>query len=87
MSIFIGPAFLILLVAIELLVLRAFNKPIPWAEISMNLNSGQILLWLGRGLEVLGYYYLATLIPYQLPDYLGLFWVVLIAFILWDHQF
>tara|TARA_Y100000385_G_scaffold118248_1_gene123094 strand:+ start:532 stop:1608 length:1077 start_codon:yes stop_codon:yes gene_type:complete len=87
MSIFIGPAFLILLVAIELLVLRAFNKPIPWAEISMNLNSGQILLWLGRGLEVLGYYYLATLIPYQLTDYLGLFWVVLIAFILWDHQF
>tara|TARA_B100000900_G_scaffold335819_2_gene297451 strand:- start:4833 stop:5921 length:1089 start_codon:yes stop_codon:yes gene_type:complete len=87
MSIFVGPLLLILLVGIELLVLKALNKPIPWAEVSMNLNSGQILLWLGRGLEVLGYYYLATLIPYQLTDDLGFFWVLLIAFILWDHQF
>ena len=87
MSIFIGPALLLLLVAIELLILKALNKPIPWSEITMNLNSGQILLWLGRGLEVLGYYYMATLIPYQLTDYLGLFWVVFIAFILLDHQF
>lgn len=87
MSIFIGPAILILLVALELLLLKALNKPIPWSEITMNLNSGQILLWLGRGLEVLGYYYLASLMPYQLTDYLGLFWVVLIGYILWDHQF
>ena len=88
MSIFIGPAFLIVLVALELLVIKFFlKKPIPWAEITMNLNSGQILLWLGRGLEVLGYYYIVGLIPYELTGYINIAWVALIAFILWDHQF
>ncbi len=87
MSIFIGPALLLLLVTLELLVLKVLKKPIPWSEITLNLNSGQILLWLGRGLEVLGYYYLTTLISFQLTDYIGLFWVVLVALIFWDHQF
>ena len=44
MSIFIGPALLLLLVAIELLILKALNKPIPWSEITMNLNSGEVFL-------------------------------------------
>jgi len=88
MSIFIGPEFLIVLVALELLVIKFFlKKPIPWAEITMNLNSGQILLWLGRGLEVLGYYYIVGLIPYELTGYMNIGWVALIAFVLWDHQF
>lgn len=87
MSIFIGPAILILLVSIELIILSLLKKPIPWAEISTNLNSSQILMWLGRGLEVFAYHYLMTLMPYELTDFLGYGWVILIAFIVWDHQF
>lgn len=87
MNIFMGPALLIVLVAVELIVFRIKKRTIPWAEISMNLNSGQILLWLGRGLEVLGYYYIVRWWGFDLGEWLPEWAVILAAFVLWDHQF
>ncbi len=45
MNIFIGPILLIVLVSIEFLVIKyVLKEEIPWEEVTMNLNSGHILM-------------------------------------------
>ncbi len=45
MNIFIGPILLIVLVSIEFLVIKyVLKEEIPWVEVTMNLNSGHILM-------------------------------------------
>ena len=52
MNIFIGPLLLIVLVSIEFLVIKyVLKEEIPWEEVTMNLNSGHILMWIFRGGE------------------------------------
>ena len=53
MNIFIGPLLLIVLVSIEFLVIKyVLKEEIPWEEVTMNLNSGHILMWIFRGGEL-----------------------------------
>lgn len=88
MELFYGPLILIVLVGIELFITQFwYKKQIPWDEISMNLNSGQVLLWVFRGLEIVGYYHLEKLIGMGLFEGLPTWTVWLVAFLLWDHQF
>ena len=88
MQLFIGNGLLLLFVIIEILILHFLKKErIPWKEIIINLNSGHILLWIFRGLEVTTYYY--TLKYFSL-DWISSFplWTKwLLAFILWDFCF
>ena len=48
-------SFLIMLafVLAELLILKWVRKtPVPWKDVIFNLNSGHILMWVFRGVEV-----------------------------------
>lgn len=57
-NLFLGIALLLLLVLVEILYLKYVEKEtIPWREIIFNLNSGHVMLWFCRGLEVAGFDY------------------------------
>jgi sterol desaturase/sphingolipid hydroxylase (fatty acid hydroxylase superfamily) len=84
----LGNLLLIAFVILEVLILKFYlKKELPWKELIINLNSGHIVLWLFRGLEVLGYYYTFNNLSLELLDTIpyGLTW--LIGFILWDFLF
>ena len=49
-----------------------------------NLNSGHLLMWICRGLEIIGYYYILSYSPYRLFENLPVWQTFLIAFIAWD---
>ncbi|KAA9000113.1 sterol desaturase family protein [Affinibrenneria salicis] len=50
--------FMLLLVVGEALVLQLIRRePVNWHDVVFNLNSGHIMLWLFRGLEILCYGY------------------------------
>jgi hypothetical protein len=48
-----GNLLLFVFVILEICILKFYlKKDIPWKELILNLNSGHILLWIFRGLEV-----------------------------------
>ena len=58
MNLFLGIALLLAMILIEILYLKYVEKEeIPWREIIFNLNSGHVMLWVCRGLEVAGFDY------------------------------
>ena len=59
----------------------------PWKEMIYNLNSGHLLMWVCRGIEIVGYYYILTYSPYRLFDGLPIWQTFIIAFIAWDFGF
>jgi sterol desaturase/sphingolipid hydroxylase (fatty acid hydroxylase superfamily) len=57
-NLFLGIALLLAMILIEILYLKYVEKEeIPWREIIFNLNSGHVMLWVCRGLEVAGFDY------------------------------
>ena len=55
----LGIALLYGLIIIEFLIIHfSMKKPLPWKEMVLNLNSGHVLMWVGRGIEVLCYSYI-----------------------------
>lgn len=83
-----GILLLWVMVISELLVMWVKRKEnIPWKEIIMNLNSGHIVLWIGRGFEVIAYAFIfdhfSTGLALALPVWLQ--WTLM--FILWDLCF
>lgn len=57
MSVWLGTLLLLVFVVIELLAIRfVLKEEIPWREVVVNLNSGHILMWIGRGIEILAYH-------------------------------
>lgn len=88
MNIFIGPLLLILLVTIEFLVIKYIRKEkIPWGEVTMNLNSGHILMWIFRGGELFAYYYIFKHFSFNLLSDWSIYYVVIFAFFSWDLSF
>lgn len=88
MNIFIGPLLLILLVTIEFLVIKFIQKEeIPWNEVSMNLNSGHILMWFFRGGELFTYYYIYTHFSFNFLAEWNNYLVLFFAFLSWDLSF
>ncbi len=88
MGVAYGTLLLIVMVLAELLVVRLVMKEkIPWNEVILNLNSGHILLWIFRGLEVVGFHYVL--------QYFSLGWIAdwpvavqwAFGFIAWDFLF
>lgn len=88
MNIFIGPLLLIFLVTIEFLVIKfVLKEEIPWEEVTMNLNSGHILMWIFRGGELFAYYYIYTHFSFNLLSQWETYLIVIFAFFSWDFCF
>lgn len=70
-ELFLGNLLLLVLVIIEILVIKFYLKEnLPWRELILNLNSGHILLWIFRGLEVSMYFYTAKYISLNWVEHL-----------------
>jgi hypothetical protein len=55
-NLFLGILALLLMVLLELCYLHFVEKQaIPWREIIFNLNSGHIMTWVCRGIEITGF--------------------------------
>ncbi len=88
MNVFIGPLLLIILVTIEFIVIKFIrNEDIPWDEVTMNLNSGHLLMWIFRGGELFAYYYIFTHFSFNLLVNWNIYLVVIFAFFSWDFCF
>jgi len=87
MQLFYGTCLLLLLVIVELIIIRRCEKHVPWKEIVTNLNSGHIVLWIFRGLEVIVFTYFYRHFSLRLLDDLNYVLVLISAFIIWDFCF
>ncbi|MEZ4772420.1 MAG: sterol desaturase family protein [Bacteroidia bacterium] len=88
MSLVYANGFLLLLVLTELFVISVYKKEqIPWREVVFNINSGHILMWVLRGVEIGAFHFVSTYWNYHLLadwNYLSI-WIF--AFIAWDFCF
>ncbi|MBC3945371.1 sterol desaturase family protein [Erwinia persicina] len=79
---------MVLLVMGEALVLhRQDRQQVQWHDVVFNLNSGHIMLWLFRGLEVTCYGYVALHFSQHWLDALPTWGLWLFALLAWDFAF
>ncbi len=79
-------AVMLLLVLIEMLVLQR-RQNVPWRDVVFNLNSGHVLMWHFRGLEILAF---GALLTYFSVGWVGQWPIVyqwVFGFIAWDLCF
>jgi sterol desaturase/sphingolipid hydroxylase (fatty acid hydroxylase superfamily) len=81
-------ALMLALVLLELAVLKfSRGQAVPWKEVVFNLNSGNILVWVFRGVEVLAF---GLVLGHLSFDWVGrwpVLWQWVFAFIAWDFCF
>jgi len=89
MSELIIPVILMLLFVLGEALLLRFNsqQTVDWHEVIFNLNSGHIMLWLFRGLEVLCYGLVFNHFSLNLFAELSPVWVWCFAILAWDFGF
>lgn len=79
---------MVVLVLVELAFVRILrSQPVPWRDVILNLNSGHILMWLFRGVEIAVY---AFVVKYaSLHAIADMHWLVVwtLAFVVWDFGF
>jgi sterol desaturase/sphingolipid hydroxylase (fatty acid hydroxylase superfamily) len=63
------------------------NSHIDYKEVITNLNSGHIILWLFRSLEVAVYFLIYEYSSLYLFQGVGSLWVFLLAYVIWDFLF
>ncbi|MEG1328241.1 MAG: fatty acid hydroxylase family protein, partial [Janthinobacterium sp.] len=83
-------SFLIMLafVLAELLILKWVRKtPVPWKDVIFNLNSGHILMWVFRGVEVAAFALLLRHVNLHLVDQWPVVAQWVFAFFAWDLCF
>jgi len=78
---------LLLVLGEQFILARRQQYSIPWVDIVFNLNSGHILMWIFRGLEVAGYAWIWAHLSLHWIDRLPGPMVWLIAFVGWDFGF
>jgi len=81
-------AIMIALVLLERVIAQRLGRTIsPWREMVLNLDSGHILMWIGRGIEIAGFDWLLLHANLHWIDRwpLALQWIF--AFIGWDFCF
>lgn len=75
-------------VTLEVILLRLLRgRPIPWQEVAVNMNSGQLMLWTIRGIRVLAYAFVAQHASLRLLDGLGGPATIVATFLMWDLCF
>jgi sterol desaturase/sphingolipid hydroxylase (fatty acid hydroxylase superfamily) len=84
---FLGTCLLLLLISVELIFFKLENKEIPWREIATNLNTGQIVLWIFRSLEIIAFVFIYRHMSFDLVGHLPIWLIWLSGFILWDFCF
>jgi sterol desaturase/sphingolipid hydroxylase (fatty acid hydroxylase superfamily) len=81
-------ALMLGLVLSELLILKLSQRQaIPWEDVIANLNSGHILMWVFRGIEVLAFGFVLTHLNLHWVDQWHPVWQWIFAFIGWDLCF
>lgn len=83
-------SFLIMLafVLAELLILKWVRKtPVPWKDVIFNLNSGHILMWVFRGVEVAAFALLLRHVNLHIVDQWPVAAQWVFAFFAWDLCF
>ncbi len=87
---FYGITLLVLyaVVIVEVLYLqRRDGQPAPWRELVVNMNSGQMMLWVLRGVRVVAYTFLYQHLSLHWLDALPSVVLVPLALVLWDLAF
>lgn len=80
--------FMLIMVFAEALFLsRTKRQRIDWSDVVFNLNSGHIMLWLFRGLEIFCYGLVAAYFSLGLFDAWPIALVWLFAILVWDFGF
>ena len=82
--------FIIMLVfiIIEASILQRIKKTtVNWPDIIFNLNSGHLMLWLFRGLELVCYHYVYTHFSLELFNNIPVLFTWLFALLAWDFGF
>lgn len=75
-------------VTIEAVILHFIKKsPINWKDIIFNLNSGHMMLWLFRGLELVCFNYVYTHFSLDLFAHIPTIFVWIFALFAWDFGF
>ena len=81
-------AVMLLVILAELAFLKwSRQQVIPWKEVVFNLNSGHILMWVFRGVEVLVFGWVLQHLSLHWVDGWALPWVWLLAWVGWDFCF
>ncbi len=87
-SLVLSNTLVLMLVIVEAMIIKFHLKEkLPLKEIVANANSGHILLWIFRGLEITAYYYTLQYISIGLVNDLPIWLQWLIGFVFWDFCF
>lgn len=79
---------LIILVLGEMIILtKTEQEKVDWHDVVFNLNSGHMMLWLFRGLELACYGFIVTHLSLNLVEGWPQVWVWLLAILMWDFCF
>lgn len=88
MSLALANGMLLLMVLIEISFLYFIRKEkILWKEVIFNLNSGHILMWVLRGLEVSAFYFVSSYWSFAFVEDWPFVWIWIFTFIIWDMCF
>ncbi len=72
--------FMLAVVIIEgLIITRSHHQSVNWRELTFNLNSGHIMLWLFRGLELFCYGFVVSHYSLGITDNWSPLWVWILA--------
>lgn len=79
---------MIVLIMVEAFTLQYIKKTaVNWSDIIFNLNSGHLMLWLFRGLELVCYHYVYTHFSFNLFVHVPILITWLFALLAWDFGF
>ena len=83
------PIFLlIILVLSEMIILSKTGKEkVDWHDVVFNLNSGHLMLWLFRGLELACYGFIVANFSLNIVSEWSPVWLWLFAILMWDFCF
>lgn len=88
MSLVLPSALLLILVAAEAFILSWHQKKsIPWRQLVFNMNSGHVILWMFRGLEVAAFHFVFERFSLNLVANWKYGVLFALAFIAWDFCF
>ncbi|HHR6036843.1 TPA: sterol desaturase family protein [Providencia alcalifaciens] len=80
--------FMVLIVMVEALIIaRQKQVSFSWQDVVFNLNSGHIMLWLFRGLELFCYGFVVTHFSFGVVDNWSTWLVWLFTLVAWDLGF
>jgi sterol desaturase/sphingolipid hydroxylase (fatty acid hydroxylase superfamily) len=88
MSLWIANSLLLLMVLLEVLLIKYHQKEeIPWKEITSNLNSGHIVLWVFRGVEIAAFHIVLQYASLDLLAHWNIIAIWLFSYVAWDFCF